>query len=627
MALCHHAEFIFAQPFQASVPYLITPIASPSLIPLLHSFSLDAWNNSAMLDIPGLSLILARPRRLQRSQLLITVFDLPELNHKIFSYLSMNDLVRWARVSKCWHHAVIPYIWNDLLSLTKSQRKRFTKMVIDDYQRVYCRSPKGHQSSLAKYCPLIRKLGLISGQESIFGSFLSDFILDDVLQKGEPLSDIQRSTAQNIFHHFMAQCTHLYALEFILGHRFYESFKVTADSSIQHLRYLSLHGIILQCAFKYMIIRFPVTLETLELCCQLNFCSEHHSGMEIDVTEQEPLPSLRRLSLRYNRAHFHDTFPFTLWRRCESVEAMDLINCWISAYQSKASSMATFMTALPNLNIINIEEIYFMNDEALAHLLSTSRLGWRSVSITGYVDFGERSWEALSRHTSTLENFTMMNRYYQDGAGLRPFFTSFSRLQSFVTLAETGEDYLKINAIDAIDWIHQDSLSGSLTPWPCEYTLTDLRISICGIPRRDITHDHKGKKRHPVVEESYPGEGRMIQRRVYERLARFVNLEVLWLGSNSYYSKEPDMRSRKVMNHQYECLEMSLESGLDQLEGLKRLKVLNISLMATKIGQREAQWMAGQWPKLHEIRGLENRANTWRARQWFKRNSPRITTP
>ncbi|KAK3805828.1 MAG: hypothetical protein J3Q66DRAFT_359799 [Benniella sp.] len=221
----------------------------------------------------------------------------------------------------------------------------------------------------------------------------------------------------------------------------------------------------------------------------------------------------------------------------------------------------------------------------------------------------------------------MVKRYYQDGVGMRPFFTSFPRLQSFVTLAETEEDYLKINAIDAIDWIHQDSLSGSLTPWPCEYTLTDLRISICGIPRPDITHDRKGRKCHPVVEESYPGEGRMIHRRVYERLARFVNLEVLWLGSNSYYSKEPDMRSRKVMNHQYECLEMSLESGLDRLEGLKRLQVLNISLMATKIGQKEAQWMAEYWPKLREIRGLENRGHARKARQWIKENSPRISAP
>ncbi|KAF9343778.1 hypothetical protein BGX34_006381, partial [Mortierella sp. NVP85] len=234
---------------------------------------------------------------------------------------------------------------------------------------------------------------------------------------------------------------------------------------------------------------------------------------------------------------------------------MDLINCWISAYQSKASSMATFMRALPNLNTINIEEIYIMfnmNDETLAHLLSTSRLGWRSVSITGYVDFGERSWEALFRHASTLENFVMAKRYYQKGIEMRPFLTSFPRLRSFMTLAERDGDYLKINAIDANEWVHQDPLSGSLTPWPCEYTLTDLRIGIDGIPRPDITHDRKGRKRYPTVEESYSGEGRMIQSRVYDRLARFVNLEVLWLGSNSYYAENPESRLKKVMNHQYE---------------------------------------------------------------------------
>jgi hypothetical protein len=72
---------------------------------------------------------------------------------------------------------------------------------------------------------------------------------------------------------------------------------------------------------------------------------------------------------------------------------------------------------------------------------------------------------------------------------------------------------------------------------------------------------------------------------------------------------------------------MSLESVLDRLEGLKRLQVLNVSLMATKIGQKEAQWMAGQWPKLYEIRGLESRIDTWKARQWFKKNCPRVATP
>ncbi|KAK3805825.1 MAG: hypothetical protein J3Q66DRAFT_445702 [Benniella sp.] len=581
-----------------------------------------------MLDILGLSTFLARSSRLQSSQLLITVFDLPELNDKIFSHSSRNELLRWARVSKKWHHAVIPYIWDDLSTLTRSQYKRLAKMVIADYERVQA---GGSQSSLAKYCPLIRKLGPASDKKFISNPFLFELILDYVMVEGEPLSDAQQSTAQSIFHHFIVHCTRLYALNFTFGHyRFHEPVKLIADSAIQHLRHLSIHGSIHQCVFMYIAARFPVTLETLELGCLPYTGSEHQPAMEIDETEQEPLSRLRRLALKRGDCSF-DTFSYAFWKRCESVDAVDLMTCWIGSYQSKANTVAAFLeTFFPNLNTFNIEEIYSrfgVKDEGSARLLSISPLGWRSVSIKGYVEFGQQSWEALSRHTSTLENFTMVKRFYQDGVGMRPFFTSFPRLQSFVTLAETGEDYLKINAIDAIDWIHQDSLTGSLTPWPCEYTLTDLRISICGIPRPDITHDHKGNERYPVVEETYPGEGQKVQHQVYERLSRFVNLEVLWLGSNSYYVEDPRIHSKKVMNHQYECLEMSLESGLDRLEGLKRLQVLNLSLMATRIGQKEAQWMAEQWPRLRQIRGLESGADAWSARQWFKKNCPRVATP
>ncbi|KAF9348400.1 hypothetical protein BGX34_002501, partial [Mortierella sp. NVP85] len=406
--------------------------------------------------------------------------------------------------------------------------------------------------------------------------------------------------------------------------------KVIADSAIQHLQHLSINGSIHQRMFMYIVTRFPVTLETLELGCHIYTGNEYQLAMEIDETEQEPLSSLRRLTLKRGDYSF-DTFSSAFWSRCESVEAFDLMNCWIGDCQSKANTVATFLeTFFPNLNTFSIEEIYSrfgVKDEGSARLLSISQLGWRSVSIKGHVEFGEQSWEALSRHTPTLENFTMVGWCYQDGVGLRPFFTSFPRLRSFVTLAETGKDHLKINAINANDWIHQDSFSGALTPWPCEYTLTDLRISICGIPRQDITHDSNGRKRLPVVEESSPGEGRKIQHQVYERLARFVNLEVLWLGINSYYYEDPPRLLRKVMNYQYECLEMSLESGLDQLEGLKRLQVLNISLMATRIGRKEAQWMAEQWPRLREIRGLENRGDARKARQWIEENSPRISAP
>jgi len=172
-------------------------------------------------------------------------------------------------------------------------------------------------------------------------------------------------------------------------------------------------------------------------------------------------------------------------------------------------------TCLPDLNVITIQP--FVNDgeledEDLARLLSASRRGWRSVKIMGHFYFGERSWEALSRHTSTLENFRMLNVYLQENTALKPFLTSFPRLRSLATNGARG----LLNSIGAKEWIHQDPLSGSLTPWLCDYSLRKLSIKILGIPRPDVTHDHYG---------------RMIQRLVYERLSRFVNLEELRLGS------------------------------------------------------------------------------------------------
>ncbi|KAF9944865.1 hypothetical protein BGZ72_001885, partial [Mortierella alpina] len=59
-------------------------------------------------------------------------------------------------------------------------------------------------------------------------------------------------------------------------------------------------------------------------------------------------------------------------------------------------------------------------------------------------------------------------------------------------------------------------------------------------------------------------------------------------------------------NYQYECLEMTLESGLMNLHGLKKLQVLDVQGMAQRIGVDEVQWMTEHWPKLRAIYGLWN---------------------
>ncbi|KAF9953558.1 hypothetical protein BGZ65_004604 [Modicella reniformis] len=138
-------------------------------------------------------------------------------------------------------------------------------------------------------------------------------------------------------------------------------------------------------------------------------------------------------------------------------------------------------------------------------------------------------------------------------------------------------------------FIDRDPNAGLVKTWACESSLKVLKVMVTGIPRPDL----EGVE---VVGEVYAGEGPTIQSQVYDRLARLTNMESLWLG----HSRPNSSNSKKL----WDCLEMSLESGLDKLSGLKGLKELSVSHMSTKIGLKELQWMIEHWPRLRAIYGL-----------------------
>lgn len=127
-------DFGIASP-SAAAPLLLERSSSPHPHPHSHHTRSHPYlrrYNSAMSDFFALGKLIARPKRLRRSKLLSTVFDLPEMTDIIFSHLSRNDLVPWACVSKKWHYAVIPHIWRDLSELTIAQRQTCQ----DDRQRL-----------------------------------------------------------------------------------------------------------------------------------------------------------------------------------------------------------------------------------------------------------------------------------------------------------------------------------------------------------------------------------------------------------------------------------------------------------------------------------------------------------
>ncbi|KAG0081168.1 hypothetical protein BGZ90_009926 [Linnemannia elongata] len=155
--------------------------------------------------------------------------------------------------------------------------------------------------------------------------------------------------------------------------------------------------------------------------------------------------------------------------------------------------------------------------------------------------------------------------------------------------------------------------------WNCTL-LTYLNIHITNIPRPDVMFDWKADRILPLSERAETttttssmqmDESRRIQREVYTRLATLVNLEYLQLGAFC----PPHLTVEITIPHngktgsfdrgqQLNCLEMSLDSGLDILSGMKSLKMLYVHSMEHRIGIREMKWFERELPNFQSLFGI-----------------------
>ncbi|KAF8930223.1 hypothetical protein BGZ47_000691, partial [Haplosporangium gracile] len=154
-----------------------------------------------------------------------------------------------------------------------------------------------------------------------------------------------------------------------------------------------------------------------------------------------------------------------------------------------------------------------------------------------------------------------------------------------------------------------------------------LKTKITRILRPNATKVLDGRQRVDALKETCTREGKQLQQRVYERLSRLINLEELCLGHDTKErrSLRPSRDSMNREDYQYDCLEMTLESGLGQLRRLKNLRVLDVRRMAQRIGLKEVQWMIQHWPMLQVIRGLHDDGDNLKAAEWLWKHSPMIT--
>lgn len=158
-------------------------------------------------------------------------------------------------------------------------------------------------------------------------------------------------------------------------------------------------------------------------------------------------------------------------------------------------------------------------------------------------------------------------------------------------------------------------------PWACGM-LESFECKITRVPRPDLVVTEIGLHLNgwvltpPSQVPSHPNalqESRDLQRKVLKQLGQLTRLRTLSLGTLGYSIHEPIYSQLEIKGIrtmiveeavQIDCLELTLESGLDELVGLKDLEVFGAYQMAHRIGLPEVKWMVNNWPKLKTIHGL-----------------------
>ncbi|KAK3811071.1 MAG: hypothetical protein J3Q66DRAFT_58554 [Benniella sp.] len=315
--------------------------------------------------------------------------------------------------------------------------------------------------------------------------------------------------------------------------------------------------------------------------------------MEDDATEDKSIcwTSLKDLTFRYYNDNWDTGLLWSwMWKRCSQVERLYVQKI----DKSTPSLVQAMLDYMHNLEEITIGDDTYpvwawnpedkMEDDVVAALLSGSRRGWISVSVMWTAEFGPGAMNALAMHYSTLEDlYIHVNYCISDDVVQAVRSCPHLYILCYTDLCNGN------SVLDGEAFIDLDPDTGLLKPWLCEGSLRVLEVKFFGIPRLDL--EKRGG-------EAYPGRGREIQRQVYDRIARLTRLETLTLGDRFGGARN-------------DCLEMSLESGLDKLSGLKSLKKLDVRRLDTKIGIKEVQWMVENWPKLMSSMDLVSIDGTW----------------
>ncbi|KAI8354282.1 hypothetical protein B0O80DRAFT_498303 [Mortierella sp. GBAus27b] len=220
-----------------------------------------------------------------------------------------------------------------------------------------------------------------------------------------------------------------------------------------------------------------------------------------------------------------------------------------------------------------------VSDEQAAGILES--MPWCDEWADRLSSFGPRSFQALGRHFRTLTILAIEECDNVTSEMIQEVMSSCPLLK-----------VLSANRLEARHiaqgktWICTSLTSLQVFIDFKEITVTTTMESECTTTTNIATE--------PTLEAAMTDEVKMksLQRRVFEQLSLLRKLEILSFG--------------RVKHIPSPSLDLRVFSGLEMLETLEQLRILDFRSTIQWMGTEDAQWMNEHWPQLREIHGTFN---------------------
>ncbi|KAG0028645.1 hypothetical protein BGZ81_004543 [Podila clonocystis] len=354
------------------------------------------------------------------------------------------------------------------------------------------------------------------------------------------------------------------------------------------------------CTAKQLLERLPESIKSVTLWIK----SDGENDDPADKLEDKGLIELKShyalqiLDIKWGWSTRQEYILLPFLNTCKRLRSFDGLTPMCFMNERIRSALARFGIEMKELNGVTLPNMRNSSDQEIAAAILLSSQ-WQYIHMYWFHHAGRLTSAALLDRCENVRVLNITGSNLISSTDICSLLGKCKHLETFSTIDSMYPGTDRNPVISSADFVELNWASRSLSEFSCNI-----------IVPRGSSQGYENNSYVDLTEAT-----RAIQRQVYRKLAEQTGLRTLNLGqipagiSEAWYQES--------------CLEMTLESGLDELV-LKELRTLDVSFMDHALGVRELEWLAGHWPGLTMVIGM---FGTWRrpvpgAREWLRAHKP-----